>query len=114
MYASKWQGYSTGITHVLERSSVDIKNCLGQQFEGARNMPSKVEGAEKQIATACKSIIIQDASNIVKKVTMMFVKVIFWLKRHLIYFKTFNYNLRYPFNKGNVFIHYQHKILNKY
>ena len=77
------------IIRVLEKSNLDIKNC---------NMSSEAVGVQKQIkklcekavythccghnlnlviTTACKSPMIQNALDIVKEVTMMFVMLKF-------------------------------------
>ena len=86
------------IIRVLEKSNLDIKNCCGQGYDGASNMSSEAVGVQKQIkklcekavythccghnlnlviTTACKSPMIQNALNIVKEVTMMFVMLKF-------------------------------------
>ena len=89
---------ATEIIRVLETSNLDIKNCRGQGYDGASNMSSEAVGVQKQIkkmsekaaythfcernlnlviTTACKIPIIQNILDIVKEVTMMFVKVKF-------------------------------------
>ena len=88
----------TEIIRVLEKSNLDIRNCRGQGYDGGSNMSSEAVGVQKQIkklckeavythccghnsnlviATACKIPVIQNTLDIVKEVTMMFLKVKF-------------------------------------
>ena len=86
------------IIRVLEKSNLDIKNCRGQGHDDASKMSSEAAGVQKRIrklcekaiythccahnlnlviTTACKGPMIQNTLDIVKEVTMMFVKVKF-------------------------------------
>ena len=87
------------IVRVLEKAGLNIKNCRGQGYDGAGNMASEAIGVQREIknicekavythccghnlnlviTTACKITIIQNTLDIVKEVTLMFVKVIFF------------------------------------
>ena len=89
---------ATKIVRVLEKSNIDIKNCRGQEYDGASNMSSEAIGVKNQtrnlyekavythccqhnlnllIKTACEIPIIQNTLDIVKEVTTISVKVKF-------------------------------------
>ena len=83
------------IVCLLEKANLDVKNCCGQGYDGARSMSSEAVGVQARIkqlcekalythccghnlsvvvVTACKHPIIRNGLDTVKEVSRMFVK----------------------------------------